>query len=89
MEGLLRAPIRGGQGESSPYATWSGGDPLAAVRQGLLGGPTSQGENAQAGSVQGGPDLGTLLQGVLRDAGQAPQSYDQQLGPVLSRRGWT
>ena len=80
MEDLLRALIQGGQSQPSSYATRSGADPLAEVLQGLLGGGAPQGEGAQAGPVQGGLDLGSLLQGVLGGAGQAPQSYGQQSG---------
>ena len=80
MEDLLRALIQGGQSQPSSYATRSGADPLAEVLQGLLGGGAPQGEGAQAGPVQGGLDLGSLLQGVLGGAGQAPQSSGQQAG---------
>ena len=78
MEDLLRALIQGGQSQPSSYATRSGADPLAEVLQGLLGGGAPQGEGAQAGSVQGGLDLGSLLQGFLGGTSQAPQSYGEQ-----------
>lgn len=67
-----------GRPQSSSYATRGGADPLAEARQGLWGGGVPQGEVTQAGPAQGGLDLGSLLQGILGGAGQAPQSYGQQ-----------
>lgn len=80
MEDLFRALIQGAPPQTSLGPTRSRADPLAEVLQGLLGGGAPQDEGAQAGPVQGGLDLGSLLQGVLGAAGQAPQSYGQQAG---------
>jgi hypothetical protein len=80
MEDLLRALIQDEQPQSGSYATRSGPDPLAQALQGLLGGAALQGESAQAGPMEGGLDLGGLLQAFLGGAGQAPQSYGQQTG---------
>jgi hypothetical protein len=80
MEDLLRALIQDEQPQSGSYATRSGPDPLAQALQGLLGGAALQDESAQAGPVEGGLDLGGLLQAFLGGATQAPQSYGQQAG---------
>jgi hypothetical protein len=80
MEDLLRALIQDQQPRSSSYATRSGPDPLAQALQGLLGGATPQDQSAQAGPVEGGLDLGGLLQAFLGGADQAPQGYAEQTG---------
>jgi hypothetical protein len=86
MEDLLRALIQDEQPQSGSYATRSGPDPLAQALQGLLGGAALQGESAQAGPMEGGLDLGGLLQAFLGGADQPAQSAGQQTGsgPVPS-----
>ncbi len=80
MEDLLRALIQDAPPQSSSYATRSGGDPLAEALQGLLGTGAPQDAGTQAGPVQGGLDLGSLLQAFLGGTAQAPQSHGEQAG---------
>ena len=93
MEDLLGALMQGSQQQPKPDDAGSDEDPLAQLLQGLMAGQAPQAHAAQAepDPIQGGMDLGGLLQGILGGAGglaggagQAPEAYGAQAetGPV-------
>lgn len=89
MEDLLGALLQGGQQQPEPEDTGPEESPLTQLLQGLLGHQASPGSAAQAepASVQGGRDIGGLLQGLLGGAGGLLGGAGSQAGTGLGQGG--
>ena len=81
--------MQGAQQEPEPEGAGPERSPFAQLLQGLLSGqvPQSSAPQAEPAPLQGGMDLGGLLQGLLGGADQSAEAYGAQAETGLGQEG--